>query len=397
MFTRIKIFLVSIIALLVGVGCGSGGSIPTVSITTPPSGSSVTLGETVEVQASATDTDGDGIARIDLQVDGSVVQTSEAPGGAQASYSALLAWTPAVSAPVTLSVVAYRADGTASDPASITLNILNEDGSMDEPAVEEEADPESSEPDADSGGTGGTGNNAGGGSGSSGGGDASSGGTTDDSGSTDNTGGDTSQQDTGSDETSQQDTTDGSTTDDSGSTDSDQSSQPTSTPTPTPLADGSTTDEESDTTDGSSSSQSTATPTPSYTPTTEPAPQLAPEDARFNNPLAIPLDNTVSSLDFVSYPDGDTQDMVRYEVTGMNNNVALTGGRARLVISATCFGENTEEISFFTGGQTYACGQTLVDREVTADSDTGSITITAMGGSGTYVQWVLTGTATRVN
>jgi hypothetical protein len=38
-----------------------------------------------------------------------------------------------------------------------------------------------------------------------------------------------------------------------------------------------------------------------------------------------------------------------------------------------------------------------VDREVTNDSRTGQVTITAVGGSGTYVQWVLTGTATRVN
>ncbi len=143
--------------------------------------------------------------------------------------------------------------------------------------------------------------------------------------------------------------------------------------------------------------QATATFTPSYTPTTPPAPQVAPEDARFNNPLEIPLDNTVSVLDFVSYPDGDREDRVSFSVSGMNPNVAITGGRARLVISASCFGENTDQVQFFTGGQTYTCGQTLVDREVTADSDTGSVVITAVGGEGTYVQWVLTGTATRVN
>ena len=141
----------------------------------------------------------------------------------------------------------------------------------------------------------------------------------------------------------------------------------------------------------------TATYTPSYTPTTPPAAQVAPEDARFNNPLTIPLDNTASVLDFVSYPGGDREDRVRYSVTGMNPNAALSGGRAQLVISASCFGENTDQIQFFTGGNTYGCGDTLVDREVTADSDTGSVVITAVGGEGTYVQWVLTGTATRSN
>lgn len=160
--------------------------------------------------------------------------------------------------------------------------------------------------------------------------------------------------------------------------------QPTSTYTPSP-------------TPSPTTAQATATYTPSYTPTTPPAPQVAPEDARFNAPLDIPLDQTISTLDFVSYPGGDREDRVRYSVTGMNPNAALSGGRARLVIAVSCFGTGTDQIQFFTGGQTYSCGQTLVDREVTADSDTGSIVITAVGGEGTYVQWVLTGTATRIN
>ena len=141
----------------------------------------------------------------------------------------------------------------------------------------------------------------------------------------------------------------------------------------------------------------TATFTPSYTPTTQPAPQVAPDDARFNNPLNIPLDSTASVLDFVSYPSGDTEDRVRWDITGMNPNSSLSGGRARLVISVSCFGENTDQVQFFTGGQTYTCGQTIVDQEVTYNSRTGSVIITAIGGEGTYVQWVLTGTATRTN
>jgi uncharacterized protein YraI len=141
--------------------------------------------------------------------------------------------------------------------------------------------------------------------------------------------------------------------------------------------------------------QPTATYTPTYTPTTPPAAQVAPPDS--NYALVIPLDETVSLLDFVSYPDGDTQDRISYRVTGMNPNVAFSGGRARLVISVSCFGENTDQIEFFATGNTYSCGQTLVDREVTFDSNTGSVTVTAVGGEGTYVQWVLTGTVTRLN
>ncbi|MCB9454276.1 MAG: SH3 domain-containing protein [Anaerolineaceae bacterium] len=141
----------------------------------------------------------------------------------------------------------------------------------------------------------------------------------------------------------------------------------------------------------------TATFTPSYTPTTPPAPQEAPADPRFNNPLDIALDTTGSVTDFVSYPGGDTEDRVRYSVTGMNPNSSLSGGRARLILAVSCFGNNTDQVQFFTNGQTYTCGQTIVDKEVTFDSNTGSVVITAVGGNGTYVQWVLTGTATRVN
>jgi hypothetical protein len=143
--------------------------------------------------------------------------------------------------------------------------------------------------------------------------------------------------------------------------------------------------------------QPTATYTPSYTPTTPPPPPTAPEDARFNSPLNIPLDSTASVTDFVSYPGGDREDRVRWDITGMNQNASLSGGRARLILAVSCFGTGTQNIQFFTGGQTYSCGQTIVDREVTYDSRTGSVVITAVGGENTYVQWVLTGTATRVN
>jgi hypothetical protein len=143
--------------------------------------------------------------------------------------------------------------------------------------------------------------------------------------------------------------------------------------------------------------QPTATFTPSYTPTTPPPPPEAPSDPRFNNPLQIPLDSTASVTDFVSYPGGDTEDRVQFSVSGMNPNSALSGGRARLILAVSCFGTGTDQIQFFTNGQTYSCGQTIADREVTFDSNTGSVVITAVGGSGTYVQWVLTGTATWVN
>lgn len=139
--------------------------------------------------------------------------------------------------------------------------------------------------------------------------------------------------------------------------------------------------------------QPTAAPTDSPTPTT--AAQTAPPDS--NYALTVPLDGTTSLTDFVSYPDGDTEDRVSYNVSGLNANVALPGGRANLTISASCFGIGTEYITFTADGQTFACGQTVVTREVTFDSRTGGVRVNATGGQGTFVQWVLTASAARVN
>jgi uncharacterized protein YraI len=139
----------------------------------------------------------------------------------------------------------------------------------------------------------------------------------------------------------------------------------------------------------------THTYTPSYTPTTPPPPPTAPPDANYN--FTIQLDSTASVTDFVSYPNGDTEDRVFYDIGGMNPNSSLPGGRARLILAVSCFGTGTQNVTFFTQGQTYSCGQTIFDQEVTFNSKTGSVLITAVAGENTYVQWVLTGTATRVN
>ena len=137
-------------------------------------------------------------------------------------------------------------------------------------------------------------------------------------------------------------------------------------------------------------------PAPTYTPSyTPPAAQTAPPDS--NYAITIPLDDSAAFAEYVSYPNGDTEDRMGWNITGMNPNVAFSGGKARLVITATCSGEGTQYIQFFTGGQTYGCGQTVVDREVTYETRTGTVTITAVGGNGTYVQWALSASATRTN
>ena len=138
--------------------------------------------------------------------------------------------------------------------------------------------------------------------------------------------------------------------------------------------------------------------TPTYTPTASPTTdeQTAPPDPDLNGPLTIPLDSSASVTDYVSYPNGDRDDRVQYEVTGMSTDPDVSGGRAHLLIQATCTGTGTDQVQFYVAGITYGCGQPIVDQEITWDSRAGLIVITAVGGEGTYVQWTLTGTATRI-
>lgn len=167
----------------------------------------------------------------------------------------------------------------------------------------------------------------------------------------------------------------------------------TNTPTPTNTATATNTPTPTPT--------STVTPTPTTTDTPRPSPtvviQIAPDDTNPNSPLNVLLGNTVSVSDFVSYPDGDTEDVVSWDVSGMEDDTSAPNGRAHLIITATCFGDDTSSVEFVIDDQIYECGDTLVDEDITFNSKTGSVTIIAFRGEDAYTQWVLTGTATRLD
>ncbi len=96
---------------------------PVVTITAPPSGAEVQVGQEVAVQSTATDTMG--VVGVELQANGTRVRIDTTPDSTpQLSFSLLQSWVPAVVGEYTLSVIAYRADGTASDPASIAVRVV---------------------------------------------------------------------------------------------------------------------------------------------------------------------------------------------------------------------------------------------------------------------------------
>mgnify|MGYP005840240015 CR=1 FL=1 len=94
---------------------------PTVTITSPASGSESVVNQQVLVSASATDSIG--VTQMQLLANGRIVKTirSDQPNGSQA-MNAVLDFTPTEAGTLNLSVIAYRA-AIASDPALITLNI----------------------------------------------------------------------------------------------------------------------------------------------------------------------------------------------------------------------------------------------------------------------------------
>ncbi len=100
---------------------GASGQ-PTVSVSAPSPGSTVTLGTPVAVLVKAADSIG--VARVDLTVDDVAVDSYTTPNSAgQPSVSAQLQWTPSAIGAHALSVTAYRADGTASVPAVIAVTV----------------------------------------------------------------------------------------------------------------------------------------------------------------------------------------------------------------------------------------------------------------------------------
>jgi hypothetical protein len=119
--TVLLLLMIEILACeLPGLG---GGTKPTVVILSPVSGSQVKTGETVAIQSSATDVKG--VTRVELWVDGSLVH-SEVNPQQQLAFSITQEWTAAVLGSHSVTVKAYNAAGRVSDPATVTVNVVEE-------------------------------------------------------------------------------------------------------------------------------------------------------------------------------------------------------------------------------------------------------------------------------
>jgi hypothetical protein len=122
---RFRALSAAVVVLLLAVlACGPlmGGDSVTVSITSPDSGSTVSVGESVRISSTASADAG--VARVELLIDGEVVSEIEPPAGTPPTFPLRQSWVPLEEGEVTVSVVAYDAEGQASDPAAIRLNVV---------------------------------------------------------------------------------------------------------------------------------------------------------------------------------------------------------------------------------------------------------------------------------
>jgi DNA-binding beta-propeller fold protein YncE len=102
---------------------GTEEAVPVVVIARPPDGTQVTLGDTVPVHATATDSTG--VTRAQLWVDGTAAATEMSPvAQGQPSFSVVFRWRPEAQGAHTLLVKAYNAAGDVGESRAIVVFVV---------------------------------------------------------------------------------------------------------------------------------------------------------------------------------------------------------------------------------------------------------------------------------
>lgn len=98
---------------------------PTVQIAAPPANATYLANVAVNIQALIGNA-GTDIERIEIAVDGTIIETlpTPNPGGAP-SFSIAQSWQAAGEGQHTISVTAFRADGSSSAPANVVINVIS--------------------------------------------------------------------------------------------------------------------------------------------------------------------------------------------------------------------------------------------------------------------------------
>lgn len=102
--------------------------VPQVRIASPIPNATFLEGVPVNIQAMISNA-GTDISRVEIAVDQTVIATLDAPNTAGApSFSITQSWTTAGVGSHTLTITAFRQDGSANDPTSVTISVVNQAG-----------------------------------------------------------------------------------------------------------------------------------------------------------------------------------------------------------------------------------------------------------------------------
>jgi hypothetical protein len=112
---------------------------PTVNIVFPIDGASVTVGQQVLIQSSASDEQG--IARVDLVVNAVVVRSDPPAEGTPTTFALAQPWFPETPGDVVVQVIAYNVSNQPSPAASITLHVVESAAGVEPTSVSSTSTP----------------------------------------------------------------------------------------------------------------------------------------------------------------------------------------------------------------------------------------------------------------
>lgn len=148
---NIRIKCVSVLLLLTLTACGLSETVgqaspPTVLVTTPHNDQQFQQGEQITVSSTATDAQG--VARVELWVDGVLVHTTGNPSpAANVPFSTQQTWTATMPGSHSLMITAYNQAGVASNPVLVNITVTTAEGAPPPPPSTAVASPPPVSPD----------------------------------------------------------------------------------------------------------------------------------------------------------------------------------------------------------------------------------------------------------
>jgi Big-like domain-containing protein len=115
----------------------TAGGPPRVEIASPATGSSGSVGHSIDVDVRGSDPYPFGVGRLELFIDDKLVDRVVVGGGAaRQDFAAILSWVPLGPGTYTLSAYAYRLDGAVSDPAEVIVIVTGQAIASETPSPE---------------------------------------------------------------------------------------------------------------------------------------------------------------------------------------------------------------------------------------------------------------------